>query len=61
MGRGNLWPIGRADFSEPEGPGFSNEHAELLSSTPSLVLRCVWLVTRNILHGPTKPVTNFWG
>ena len=50
-------PSGRADVSEPGGPGriprlgsrrsslISIEHAELLRSTPSLVLCCAWLVT----------------
>ena len=49
------WPSGRVDFSEPGGPGFDSssrqpqvisiEHAELLRSTPLLVLCCAWLVT----------------
>ena len=51
------WPSGRVEASEPGGPGFDSslgsrrsslvsiEHAELLRSTPSLVLCCVWLVT----------------
>ena len=51
------WPSGRVEFSEPGVRGsiprlgsrrsslISIEHAELLRSTPSLVLCCVWLVT----------------
>ena len=51
------WPSGRVDFSELWGRGsiprlgsrrlllISIEHAELLRSTPSLVLCCAWLVT----------------
>ena len=49
------WPSGRVDFSEPGGSIprlgsrrsslISIEHAELLRSTPSLVLCCTWLVT----------------
>ena len=58
------WPRGRADVSEPGGPGsiprlgsrrsslISIEHAELLRSTPSLVLCCAWLVTMALhVHG----------
>ena len=54
LGEGR-WPNGRADVSEPRQPGFDSssrqplviniEHAELLRSTPSLVLCCAWLVT----------------
>ena len=51
------WPSGRVEASEPGGPGFNSllgsrrsslisiEHAELLRSTPLLVLCCAWLVT----------------
>jgi len=56
LGEGR-WPKGRADVSEPGGPGFDSssrlgsrrsslisiEHAELLSSTLSSVLCCAVL------------------
>ena len=62
-GRGSIPRLGSRRSSL-----ISIEHAELLRSTPSLVLCCAWLVTM-ALHdnacalrlGPTQPVTDFWG
>ena len=72
MGRGNglaVEPMSR----NPEGRGsiprlgslrsLSIEHAELLRSTPSLVL-CLsgnHGIACELRLGPTQPVTDFWG
>ena len=71
--REGRWPSGRADVSEPGGPGFDSSSRQPqvvahqhLRSTPSSVLSCAWLVTMALhVHalrlGPTQPVTDFWG
>ena len=55
-GRGSIPRLGSRRSSL-----ISIEHAELLRSTPSLVLCCAWLVTMARRLGPTQPVTDFWG
>ena len=52
------WPRGRADVSEPGGPGFDSSSMQpkdrrssglsTLRSTPPLVLCCAWLVTMTL-------------